>query len=237
MSIVENLGKVGVSGLAVRKDKRGRNWWFVVYPDSLPDNWLALLDEMHIPIFVSPLHDKDINANGEPKKPHYHVILMFDGNKSFEQILEISQCLLHGTIPQRIDHLRGAVRYLIHADNPEKFQYDVKDIISLCCADLDSAMQKSATVRHYDLAAMRKYIRDNDIYSFAEFYDYCDEYNSDWASMLDDSCTMCISAYIKSRIYDKRERERRSIDGLVSENEKLSFRIKELEQIVQADPF
>ena len=237
MSIVENLGKAGVSGLAVRKDKRGRNWWFVVYPESLPDNWLALLDEMHLPIFVSPLHDKDKNADGESKKPHYHVILMFDGNKSFDQILEISQGKLRGTIPQRIDHLRGAVRYLIHADNPEKFQYDVKDIISLGCADLDSAMQKSATVRHYDLAAMRKYIRDNEIYSFAQFYDYCDEFNSDWASMLDDSCTMCISNYIKSRIYDRRETLKQEFAAVSAENELLRSKINALEKGFQKDSF
>lgn len=237
MSIVENLGKAGVSGLAVRKDKRGRNWWFVVYPESLPDNWLALLDDMHLPIFVSPLHDKDKNADGEPKKPHYHIILMFDGNKSFDQILDISQGKLHGTIPQRIDHLRGAVRYLIHADNPEKYQYDVKDIISLGCADLDSAMQKSATVRHYDLAAMRKYIRDNEIYSFAQFYDYCDEYNSDWAAMLDDSCTMCISNYIKSRIYDRRETMKQEFAAVSAENEMLRSKINTLEKGFQKDPF
>lgn len=191
--------------MAVRKDKRGRNWWFVVYPDSLPDHWVEILDDLHVPAFISPLHDHDINADGEPKKPHYHVILMFDGNKSFEQIQEISKDVLHGTIPQRIDHLRGTVRYLIHMDNPEKYQYDVKDIISLAGADIDAATQKSSTVRHYDLAEMRKYIREHDVYSFAAFYDYCDQFNSDWASMLDDNSTMCISSYIKSRIYDRRE--------------------------------
>lgn len=206
----------------IKTDKRGRNWWFVVYPDSLPENWLALLDDYHVPCFVSPLHDKDVNADGETKKPHYHVIMMFDGNKSYEQIREISQGVFGGAIPQRIDHLRGAVRYLIHMDNPEKYQYNVHDIISLGCADLDSAMQKSSTVRHYDLAEMRKYIREHDIYSFAAFYDYCDEHNSDWASMLDDNCTMCISAYIKSRIYDRRDTLTEQVKELQQKNIELS---------------
>lgn len=223
--------------MASRTDKRGRNWWFVVYPDSLPADWLAQLDELHVPGFISPLHDHDKNPDGEYKKPHYHVILCFDGNKSFDQIDSISRGMLHGTIPQRVDHLRGTVRYLVHMDNPDKYQYDVKDIISLSCADIDSAMQKSATVRHYDLAAMRKYIRDNNILSFAAFYDYCDEYNSDWASMLDDSCTMCISAYIKSRIYDKRDQDKKFEESLQRENEDLRNKIASLLSDIPKDPF
>lgn len=53
-----------------KKDGRTRNWTFVLYPDSAPDNWRQILDDKHIEWIESPLHDKDVNANGEPKKPH-----------------------------------------------------------------------------------------------------------------------------------------------------------------------
>ncbi|HDT7711324.1 TPA: replication protein, partial [Enterococcus faecium] len=49
------------------KDERTRNWTFVVYPESAPENWREFLDELHVPWVESPLHDKDVNPDGELK--------------------------------------------------------------------------------------------------------------------------------------------------------------------------
>ena len=59
-----------------KDDYRSHVWTFLVYPDSVNENWLFLLDSLHIPICVSPLHDKDFNPTGEPKKPHKHIFQM-----------------------------------------------------------------------------------------------------------------------------------------------------------------
>lgn len=66
------------------RDTRVRNFATVVYPESAPENWQDILSRHCVPAFISPLHDKDINPTGEPKKPHYHVVLMFEGKKSLE---------------------------------------------------------------------------------------------------------------------------------------------------------
>ena len=71
------------------KDERVRLWATVVYPESAPDNWLTILRDLMIPCYVSPLHDKDFNADKTPKKAHYHVMLVFEGKKSRAQIEEI----------------------------------------------------------------------------------------------------------------------------------------------------
>ena len=68
---------------------RYRNWSGIVYPDSAPDDWLEHFQSLCVKGFVSPLHDADMNPNGEEKKPHYHVLLIFDGKKSFEQVSAI----------------------------------------------------------------------------------------------------------------------------------------------------
>ena len=47
------------------KEVRTRNWTIVVYPDSAPDNWRTILDDFHIEWIESPLHDNDINGDGE----------------------------------------------------------------------------------------------------------------------------------------------------------------------------
>ena len=46
---------------------KGRDWTFVVYPESAPENWRTILDETFMRWVESPLHDKDVNADGEIK--------------------------------------------------------------------------------------------------------------------------------------------------------------------------
>lgn len=200
-----------MKGVLTLPSDRARVWALCVYPDSLPENWLQMLDDMHIPAFVSPLHDRDVNADSTPKKPHYHILLQYDGVKSFEQVRAEVAEPLHGTIPIRIQSVRAYARYLIHLDNPEKVQYNREDIRCFGGVDWDKMAEQTAAMRHANLRAMRSYIRSHDIFSFAAFYDYCDENKPEWAAMLDDNSTMSISNYIKSRVYDKRDKEKRDI--------------------------
>ena len=172
---------------ASAKDGRARNWVFILYPDSAPTNWAELLDGLHVPAVVSPLHDKDVT------------------HKSFEQVSAITQTLLNGTIPQICNNARGQVRYFIHMDNPEKVQYSASDMRSFGGADCSEYLKVTNICRHEMLRKMRKYIRDNNIYSFAQFLDFCDDEHTEWSDLLDDNSTMVISNYIKSRIYDRRD--------------------------------
>ena len=82
------------------KESRSRTWTFVLYPESAPDNWRDLLDEQHVEWVESPLHDRDINPDGELKKAHIHILLLFSSVKSYEQICEIT-VVLNCPIPQR----------------------------------------------------------------------------------------------------------------------------------------
>ena len=68
----------------VKKEQRTRNFATVVYPESAPSDWIDKLDQLHVAALISPLHNKDTNPSGEPKKPHYHVLLMFEGVKDYE---------------------------------------------------------------------------------------------------------------------------------------------------------
>lgn len=73
----------------VDRDQRTRNFATVVYPESAPSDWIDKLDQLHVAALISPLHDKDTNPSGEPKKPHYHVLLMFEGKKDYENRLSL----------------------------------------------------------------------------------------------------------------------------------------------------
>lgn len=110
--MAKNQKKVKTRGIG-----RTRNFATVVYPESASGDWMEKLADLKIKAFVSPLHDKDKNPDGEPKKAHYHVILMFDSVKSVEQVKEITD-EIGGVGVEKINSLRGYARYLIHADNP-----------------------------------------------------------------------------------------------------------------------
>ena len=100
----------------VKKPSRTRNWTFIVYPESAPQNWRSIIDEDHVQWIESPLHDKDVNPDGEKKKAHWHILIMYDGPKSYDQIKSLTD-KLNSPIPKAVASARGLVRYMIHINN------------------------------------------------------------------------------------------------------------------------
>lgn len=121
---------------------RTRNFTTILYPESAVSNWRDVLAEMCVPAIVSPLHDKDINPDGTPKKPHYHILLMFSGVKTVEQVYGLVQAF--GAIrPQTVSNAQSMARYFIHKDNPEKYQYDPAEIQNFSGADWSELVKTS----------------------------------------------------------------------------------------------
>ena len=112
------------------KYQKGRDWAFVVYPESVNVDWLNILQETKLQIAISPLHNMDLNPDGIKKKSHWHVLIRYDGPTTFNHVKELSD-RVGGTCPIKIDSARGMYRYHIHEDNPEKYQYDSKDRLLL----------------------------------------------------------------------------------------------------------
>ncbi|EGP8873794.1 replication protein RepB [Listeria monocytogenes] len=177
--------------------KRGRNWVVVVYPESAPENWIDLIRQE--PVAISPLHDKDVDENGERKKPHYHVVFAYKGNKSFEQIDEIAR-LLHAPIPQRVNSLTGQTRYLTHQDNPEKYQYESSDIQVFGGFDLEGNLAMSSGDKRQILKDMILFIREENIIHLVDLTDYCLSENAPagWFEILTERNTLFLKEYIKS---------------------------------------
>lgn len=181
------------------KDGRTRNWTFIVYDDSAPANWRDILNELHIPWVESPLHEFDVNPDGEIKKAHRHIVLPFTGKKSYEQVKAITDSL-SSPRPEPVNDMRGICRYLIHRDNPEKFQYSFADII--CHNGFDvSEYFKASRLERYDLIAeMLSFISSNNITEFTQFTQYCIENRrDDWFPLICDSCAIVVNMQIKSQ--------------------------------------
>lgn len=183
-------------------DLRGRNFATVVYPESAPDHWIDILSDFHIPAFISPLHDQDVNPTGEAKKPHYHVMVMYEGKKSIQQVGEVFAAI-NGVGCEQISTIRGYARYLCHLDNPEKVQYNPDDVKQLAGADYNNIIGLP-TDKYKCLREMQQFINSQDVEYYSDLADYALEYRQDWYRILCDSGTYFIREYIKSRSVKKR---------------------------------
>lgn len=151
-----------------KKNQKGRYWAFVMYPDSMPDNWVEIIRNTGLPMALSPLHNLDLDPTGDEKKPHYHVIVYYDGPTTLNQVYENVCKPLNATIPIKLESMRGMYRYHIHLDNPEKYQYDDRDREFFNGFDVSSVSSLSATEEFKILREILQFIRDNRL---TEFYD------------------------------------------------------------------
>lgn len=184
-----------------RKDERVRNWTFIVYPESAPDKWRDILDDMHVPWIESPLHDKDVNVDGEIKKSHWHILLFFNTKKSYEQICEITESL-NSPIPQKVENAKGMVRYFAHLDNPEKYQYNKSDIVSHGGVDVHKFLTSSGGDKKRILSEIQEWINESGCVEFSDLADYARvEHYDDWYEVIINSSTIFLNAYIRSMRY------------------------------------
>lgn len=177
-------------------DSRTRNFATVVYPESAPEKWQQILEEQFIPAFISPLHENDVNPTGEPKKAHYHVILMFDGKKSVEQAKEVFD-MIGGVGCEVVKSIRGYARYLCHLDNPEKAQYEPSLVRSLCGADYMDTIGL-AVDEYIAISEMEEFCEKYNVYSFFALSRYARMHRPDWHRVLTRKCTIYMKEYLQS---------------------------------------
>ena len=214
MVVIANQRKQDIRfGKGKPKDGRTRNWTIIVYEDSAPADWREILRALHVPVYISPYHDRDIRANGEPKKPHWHVVLCFKGKKSVEQIQAISD-MLSGTkvIWEQcaVGDLDGMVRYLIHFDDADKAQYDINGIECMGGADV---LAHFATANDVDeiVGQVMDWCIEQTCYSFFRLGNYARANRPDWFRVITTSRTVFLTNWLKSMQWDLRM-EQQGID-------------------------
>lgn len=150
-------------------DKTCRSYLGVLYPDSESYDCEKVLGRIKEFFDKSCwcLHDKDVDENGELKKPHIH------------WVAQRSACTLDFVAtslelaPNSIEYCRKfkrAIRYLIHADTPTKFQYVQSDIVS----DFDISMYFLGESESQDMETLVDFLFSSecgniyDVYRFAQ---------------------------------------------------------------------
>lgn len=181
-----------------RKDSRSKTWNIIVYPESAPENWKEQLVEQGVFFVCSPLHDKDVLPTGEIKKAHWHVLLCFTSNKSYTQVLELTNTI-NAPAPQKSNSTGGSIRYMVHIDSPDKFQYNKSDIEVYGNIDIEQYFRITSGERYELIKEMIEYVRDNNIDEIQDLIDYAMVYRfDDWFPLLCDNSAYVVQQYLKS---------------------------------------
>ncbi len=187
-------------------DNRFRNYATIIYPESAPSDWKQILSSFHIPAFASPLHDSDME-DFVLKKPHYHIMIMFEGKKTIEQVKEIFFAIGGAGEPEIVHSIRGYARYLCHLDDPDKHQYTVDDVTSFSGADYPDAID-IPTDKYKVIREIKNYCKENSLYNYADLLDWCSENRFEWFRVLCDNGTYVIKEYMKSRSWTIRQMDK-----------------------------
>lgn len=194
------------------REKRYRCWTLIFYPEGnpgAPDDWDERIAELHLKVWVSPIHDQDVwtasderrnnvHKEGTRKKAHYHLVVEYPVQQKMADVAD-DFAFLNGTRPERVRDKNSMVRYLIHMDDPKKAQYERSEIRCFGGTNLDAMDELGTGELHQEMKAMRRCIKENNFVDFCLFYDYCDDCQEQWARLLDVCSTYAIERYIKSR--------------------------------------
>lgn len=188
------------------KKKRSNKWAFLIYQESAPENYLEVLEDLHIPFVLSPWHDKDVNKQtGEFKKSHKHGALFFDSLKSYSQVSELLTEKLNS--PAHVEIVmspKGMYDYFTHAENPDKTLYDVNEIESGCGFELEKFLIEQASGTF--LNEVIDLIEENEITEFEELVKFARKNNYLLLSLVIDK-TFFFSKFLDSRRHNPKKRK------------------------------
>ena len=167
------------------KDK-ARYFTFLLYPESIPEDWQMRLETVGVPMAISPLHDKDLSEveGQEFKKAHYHVIYVARNPVTADSVRKKIKAILGdksiAKVQIVVSSMENMYLYLTHeskdaiAKNKVKYSkkeiqfinnFDIDRYVTLDVEDKDDLLNEVCDlIDDYDLANMRelrRFIRVN----------------------------------------------------------------------------
>lgn len=188
------------------KERRSNKWAFLLYQESAPDDYLEVLESMHVPFVLSPWHDKDINKEtGEFKKPHKHGALFFESLKSYSQVSEL--LTEHLNTPAHVEIVmspKGMYDYFTHAENPEKTLYDINDIESGCGFELGNFLLSTSNNAFF--TTVIDIIEEHNFTEFNHLVRYARTENPQFLNLIMDK-TYFFAKYLDSRRHSAQQKQ------------------------------
>lgn len=181
------------------KELKAKYWLTIVYPESAAEGWIDYLRELQLGVAISPLHDKDLDATGNLKKPHHHVILEFPNTTTSSYPEQVVQAINGVGLFQCIS-IKASTRYLTHMDNPEKAQYSPGDIIICGGFDYETYIHMVGDDHRY-LREIIRFIVEYRVYSFRDLTLFAMDRKDEWFNVIAYRSSIFLKEFMKSCVY------------------------------------
>lgn len=214
-------------------NEKAKYWLAISYPgDSEPENWQELAKATGLEC-CSSLHDKDINEaettaneNGDIvsqtkfKKLHRHHIVAFPNSTTKKNAQKIISGFTNGLEVKACSNIRGAYAYLTHRFDPDKAQYDEKDIICLNGFAPENYFTMHTGEENEAFKCIEKIIKEQDFEEYCDVVDYL-EANYPELARFARTHTLHLKAYTQSKNFKKRQAKKdRLLDLQIAEYER-----------------
>ena len=150
---------------------KARSWAFILYPESAPENWKEILQKTGVAFAISPLHDSDKDPTEEDKKAHWHVIAQWGNTTTGLAVRRITDSV-NAPVPIPLNAVKGYYRYFTHKDNPEKFQYDEKDIQTINGFDISEYVKLTENEIDMIKRELQEFIECNNVIEYCDLMNY-----------------------------------------------------------------
>lgn len=197
------MRRINGDGSFCMSESKYRYWCFLVYPESAPGDWRAVLQKSMGMFAISPLHAGD----DENAKPHHHVIYCHEG--------PITANAARSAIPGGIAanghiepclHPRRYQRYLVHLDDADKEQFgdDPRSKIEVLNGfPLDLKRELTDEERRALPFRVLEFIADHDITEYSDLLDALILYGDEDMFGHAYGHTIAIGRYLDSRRHKK----------------------------------
>ena len=151
-------------------------WSMILYPENMLPDWQDVIgDKLQLP-YCYAIHDQDLDHDGDSRKVHVHLIIVWRGPTTQAAAIRLSNRLSSPgkvccSTAEPVSDIRHMYNYLIHDTDDSrkkgKFQYPISSRISGNNFDIGSLEQLSSADKEQILMEIRQLIHDNHISNFA----------------------------------------------------------------------
>lgn len=178
---------------------RDRKMALLLYPDDATHvSAMKKIKESYD--YCAILHDKDVTEDGEIKKAHWHVLLRFSNakwNTAIGKDLGIELNYI-----QEVKNFDNALMYLIHANDSEKYQYDLKEVFGTFKEKLKGLLNSVDKTEGEKVIELIKFIQNYEgRLSVTVFSLYCAE-NGYWSEFRRSGSIFCKMIEEKNASWD-----------------------------------
>lgn len=160
----------------MEKEKRYRCFHLVLYNEDVThETAMNFIRENYS--YAEILHDNDYDENGEIKKEHCHFIIYFDDARTISAVSKELDIKSNYIIPTE---KKKGLLYLIHKNNPEKYQYDINCVTGNLKDTLFSYVSNSLIAEKTSVKLILDYIYTHQFISYYEFLSWVND-NDLWS--------------------------------------------------------